>query len=432
MSTAEQERRISRSPIPHQVQDFAMSRRASIWFSLAIVLCPFSASAQNADDAQIRTAIRRGVKFLKERQNRDGTWNYSGHELGITALAALALVENGVAPDDPMIKNSADFVRSAAASNTQTYDISLAILFLTRIGDKNDRDLIQELGTRLAAGQLVSGGWTYVCPLLAAPAPVGGSVTNRPKGKTDPARRAGQINAARGARAGIGDNSNTQFAVLGIWAAGRAGLDVKGTMIEVDRRFRGSQSTGGGWGYSGTGDTDAMTCAGLMSLVLAKGQKVLEGHMVNRRPDTDKPEGPGGRPKMDSDTQIDRGIQRVEFYANSISPNSSLYFLWSVERVAVALGLSRIGHVDWYNRGASVLLQTQQAEGAWRSGRGPGPSEISDTAFALLFLRRSNLTEGMPQLVTSRSGGDSSENKMRAGKLDDLIRSVKSPDGGDK
>jgi hypothetical protein len=408
-----------------------MSRRASIWLVLTIVLCPSFAWAQNADDAQIRAAIRRGVQFLKGRQNRDGTWNYSGHELGITALAALALVENGVAPDDPAIKNAADSVRSAAASNTQTYDISLAILFLTRIGDKNDRELIQQLGARLAAGQLNSGGWTYICPAVASAAPVGGSVTNRPKGNAD-GRRAGQINAARGARPGIGDNSNTQFAVLGIWAAGRAGLDVKGTMIEVDRRFRGSQTQAGGWGYAGTGDTDAMTCAGLMSLVLAKGQKVLEGQMTNRRPGIDKPEGPGGRPKMDSDTQIDRGIQRVEVYANSIGPSSSLYFLWSVERVAVALGLSRIGHVDWYNRGASVLLQTQQAEGSWRSGRGPGPSEISDTAFALLFLRRSNLTEGMPQLVTSRAGGDSSENKMRAGKLDDLIRSVKSPDGGDK
>jgi len=150
--------------------------------------------------------------------------------------------------------------------------------------------------------------------------------------------------------------------------------------------------------------------------------------MVNRAPDKDKPEGPGGRPKMESDTQIDRGIQRVEFYANNISPNSTLYFLWSIERVAVALGLSRIGHVDWYNRGAAILLQTQQADGGWRSNRG----DLSDTAFALLFLRRSNLTEGMPQLVTSRSGGDSNENKMRAGKLDDLKRSVKSPDGADK
>jgi hypothetical protein len=364
------------------------------------------------------------VQYLKGRQNRDGTWSYAGHELGITSLAALALVENGVAPDDPSIKNALEFVRSSAPSNVQTYDISLAILFLTQVGDNRDKELIQQLGVRLAAGQLISGGWTYVCPLVAPTAPTGGSVTNKPRGNAEAGRRAGRINAGGAGRGGIGDNSNTQFAVLGIWAAGRAGLDAKGTMIDVDRRFRGSQSPGGGWGYSGPGDTDAMTCAGLMSLVLAKGRKVLEGQMVNRRPDKDQPEGPGGRPKMDSDPQIDRGIQRVEFYANNISPNSTLYFLWSIERVGVALGLSRIGHVDWYNRGASVLLQTQQMDGGWRSNRG----DLADTSFALLFLRRSNLTEGMPQLITSRSGGDSSDNKMRAGKLDDLKRSVRTPD----
>lgn len=401
-----------------------MQRRASIWFGLAVLLCPLNSWAQNPDDAQIRAAIRRGVQYLKGRQNPEGIWNYPGHELGITSLAALALVENGVAPDDPAIKNALEFVRSAAPSNVQTYDISLAILFLTQVGDKRDKELIQHLGARLAAGQLNSGGWTYVCPQVAPAAPIGGSVTNKPKGNAEASRRAGRINAGGGARAGIGDNSNTQFAVLGIWAAGRAGLDVKATMIEVDRRFRGSQSPGGGWGYAGPGDADAMTCAGLMSLVLAKGHKVLEGQMVNRPPDKDQPEGPGGRPKMDSDTQIDRGIQRVEFYANNINPGSTLYFLWSIERVGVALGLSRIGRVDWYNRGATVLLQTQQMDGGWKSNRG----DLSDTSFALLFLRRSNLTEGMPQLITSRSGGDSSDNKMRAGKLEDLKRSVRTPD----
>ena len=105
-----------------------------------------------------------------------------------------------------------------------------------------------------------------------------------------------------------------------------------------------------------------------------------------------------------------------------MTPMTEMYFLWSVERVGVALGMARFGGIDWYRRGASVLIKTQRPEGVWQTNRGPLP----DTSFALLFLRRSNLTSGMPQLVTGRSS-ESGENRMRAGKLDDLIRTVRPP-----
>ena len=170
-----------------------------------------------------------------------------------------------------------------------------------------------------------------------------------------------------------------------------------------------------------------MTCAGLMALALAKGHRTLEAQMVNRRPDEDRPEGPVERPKMQSDPQIDKGIRRVEQYAMHIQPGSGLYFLWSLERVGVALGMARLGRVDWYSNGAAALLQTQQADGSWHSGH----SELADTAFGLLFLRRSNLTQGMPQLVSSRSS-DSNDNKMRSGNLEDLIRTVREPPKTDK
>jgi hypothetical protein len=334
----------------------------------------------------------------------------------MTSLAALALVENGVPVKDAAIQNALNAVREAASTSAFTYDISLAILFLARVGDKGDNELILDLGARLAAGQLSSGGWSYLCPLVARPrAP---SVSNAPRSKAGSSRRPGRLSA--GPMPGnYGDNSNTQFAVLGIWAAGRAGLDVQETMSLVDRRFRNTQTANGGWGYAGGADSDAMTCAGLMSLALAKGQKVLDGQMVNQRPNADAKE-PADRTKMDSDSQIDKGIRRVEFYAKTIGPGSTHYFLWSVERVGVALKLDRLGSVDWYRAGAAMLLASQQADGGWRSSRG----ELPDTAFALLFLHRSNLTEGMPQLITGRSGG---ENNMRSGNLEDLIRSVRPP-----
>ncbi len=388
--------------------------------AVALGLAP--ASAQDRDgDAQIRAAVRRGVQFLKTQQRVDGSWEYGSHELGITALVGLALAENGVAATDPVMKQAVEFVRSRAASNVMTYDISLAILFLSRAGDSSDTQLIMELGSRLVAGQLSSGGWHYVCPIIPATPPA--SVTNNPKAKgAAQPRRGGRIQGpSRVPQAGFGDNSNTQFGVLGVWAAGRAGLDVSATMQRVERRFRTTQSQQGGWGYGGGGDTDAMTCAGLMCLALAKGHKVVEAQMTNQPPAKDGAAPPGKGPKMESDADLEQGIQRVETYVGGIHARSSLYFLWSVERVGVALGLARIGRVDWYSRGASVLVQTQQPNGSWQSDRGA----MADTSFALLFLRRSNLAEGMPQLVSSSRSGGTTDNRLRAGTLEELIQTVK-------
>src|SRR5439155_3250386 len=67
---------------------------------------------------------------------------------------------------------------------------------------------------------------------------------------------------------------------------------------------------------------------------------------------------------------------------------SQNYFLWSLERVAMAYGLETIGNRDWYAHGAELLLTTQSPNGCWTNSL-TGPT--AETAFALLFLRRANL-----------------------------------------
>ena len=62
------------------------------------------------------------------------------------------------------------------------------------------------------------------------------------------------------------------------------------------------------------------------------------------------------------------------------------YFLWSFERVALSYNLTKVGGLDWYTLGSALILRHQNPDGAWRGRYGP---EI-DTAFALLFLKRSN------------------------------------------
>ncbi len=72
---------------------------------LSIIVARSSARADDGApaDNQVDAAIARGVAFLKEAQARDGHWDDPGqleHRLGVTALAGLALLENGIARDD--------------------------------------------------------------------------------------------------------------------------------------------------------------------------------------------------------------------------------------------------------------------------------------------------------------------------------------------
>ena len=76
----------------------------------------------------------------------------------------------------------------------------------------------------------------------------------------------------------------------------------------------------------------------------------------------------------------------------------NLYFLWSVERVAMLYDLKTIGGKDWYGWGAQILLANQQPDGQWNGGQQyTGEDAHLDTCFALLFLKRSNLVSDLTE-----------------------------------
>jgi hypothetical protein len=117
----------------------------------------------------VKDAITRGVDYLKRTQQKSGTWGKSdgSHLIGYAALPGLALLECGVAPSDPLIQKAARYLRAKAADLDRTYELALGILFLDRLGDPKDKKLIQTFALRLIAGQSVTGGWGYKCPVLS-------------------------------------------------------------------------------------------------------------------------------------------------------------------------------------------------------------------------------------------------------------------------
>lgn len=371
----------------------------------------------------VKQAIGRALEFLRARQTDKGYWVFErdvpdpsnskgppkvqsdpSFNLGLTALTALAMVENGVLPSDPAIQKAYAYVKEESITNKRTYNLGLSILFLTRLGSREDRPLVQRLARRLMLGQFDSGGWPYDCPID----------TER---ETSRSPLQGYTR-----KSGVGDNSNTQFAVLGLWAATRAGVQVDEPLELVVKRFRTSQAESGGWDYqsTGKGDSNAMTTAGVYALT-------VHAAATSRRAASPASESAGGTSskskKKTSDSSktavtdstapttaksvlaedpiFQKGLTRVEQFAEQIAPGASPYFLWSIERLGVTLQMTTFGKVDWYSKGVKALLESQKSDGSWElAWKGP-----ADTSFAMLFLRKAHLGRDISYALT----GDASK-----------------------
>lgn len=412
------------------------------------------APAAAADQGKVDAAIRKGADWLKKdvaaaKPDQDPT-----HGSARAALAGFALLEAGVKPDDPVIVSLANAVREAALSTNRTYTAALGVLFLERLGDPRDVPLVQILGVRLYAGLNVAGGWSYTtcgdvpaaearrlaAVLYAAAPPRPPKPDAKPAPKLHP-EAAVQLNAVRAAiltrgRRGIGeDNSNTQFGVVGLWVASRAGLPVDDAFPVVEAGFLRTQNKAdAGWGYSGQDkSTTAMTCAGLLGLTAGKAKRAEAAAPkdTDLPPDDPflNPKKPAGTPPAAPavpttlaaarDAAIKAALQSVGAVLagtkvgggldDLIGQGNMYYVLWSLERVAVALGLETIGDVDWYDWGATRLLAAQKEDGSWPLER--YEAQVN-TSLALLFLCKANVFRDVSGKVKVKDPG---VKELRAG-----------------
>ena len=400
---------------------------------------------------KVNAAIDRGVAFLKKTQLADGSWAQA-HAVGLAALPGLTLLECGVPADDPHVQKAAEFVRREVPNLTATYELGLAILFLDRLGDPKDEPLIQTMALRLMAGQSPAGGWTYQCPLLKEkeeqnlrtileatrprssldlvttksgdkgiddlftsrsgdrPEKSPGGTMALSAGPTEEERKEAKklydkLSADLKAIPALkpptkddempagdkSDNSNTQFATLGLWAAGRHGVPMERALDLLARRFQVSQTPGGGWAYHyqphpGGGETPTMTGAGLLGLAVGHGVTAdLKGVDVQAAAE---------------DPQVEKGMKalgehiglRADPALRRKGPRGvNYYLLWSVERVGMLYGRKTIGDKEWYPWGAEELVDSQGDDGSWPRMYEPP----TDTCLALLFLKRANLAKDL-------------------------------------
>ncbi|HEX8913599.1 MAG TPA: DUF4159 domain-containing protein [Humisphaera sp.] len=197
------------------------------------------------------------------------------------------------------------------------------------------------------------------------------------------------------------DNSNSQFALMGVWMAADAGVEVPLPYWAANEaHWARCQSADGTWNYYARPEVAngalAMTCAGVASLVVAADYQ----HAARPPREFASPHRP-----------LDRGIAWLESGDNAyqIRPRQALgpsgwgYDLFSVERVGLATGFKYLGDRDWYRHLAAQVIADQRENGGWgyqpprdapppsalhAAARAAPYADLVDTSFAVLFLAR--------------------------------------------
>src|ERR1700720_636945 len=95
---------------------------------------------------QVKTGIERGVRFLKDIQRKDGSWevNVDAARIqgGWTSLAVLAFLNAGVSVEDSHVKKGLAYLRGLETSST--YVRALQTMVFVEAGQVEDRQRIRD------------------------------------------------------------------------------------------------------------------------------------------------------------------------------------------------------------------------------------------------------------------------------------------------
>ena len=342
-----------------------------------LFLCPAALEAKQpaAKDSlveRVNKAIDAGVRFLYDQERGSGNWeNITGISLGRpggwSGLATLALLNAGVKPSDPIIDRSLKYLRDIEPQHT--YVVGLQIMVYAEAGRSEDRERIQRLVDWLVKARSMNGqecrGWTYQSGTTMEP-----------------------------------DNSNTQYALLGLHAGQQAGAKIDRAVWESIRdMYIRTQIAEGGWYYSRAMVRDpslTMTTAGLCGLIIS-GMELNPGREIIQA---------NGQATDCGLYKENRPLERaLGWMSNNFQirrPGETVFYkLYGIERAGRLTGQRFIGENDWYRIGCEYLTQPnmQADDGSWF---GREPHDIwptVSTSFALLFLSKGRTPVLVSKLV---------------------------------
>ena len=362
----------------------------------------------------VSKAIDAGASFLK-RKYADGfnprPWNST------LELVMLTLAHAGVKEDDEVFAKGLKALETCKLQ--YTYRVAALAMALKRIDKWKYRKRIAHCAQWLVSTQLADGEWGYPRslrtpsdvpkPVTVDPPPEAEEIFEKPDGAYSvPVVRIRKRKPKNLNIKGVGDISNTQFAILGLKACHDARIQIpKATWKAALKYIRKFQNRDGGWGYAYAGMRDkasygSMTCAGVCSVAICRlglEQKSPERHGAITK----------GMKWLRKHFKVDDN-HNIENSKVADPLRWRYYFLYSIERVGQIIGVDEIGKKAWYPLGARYLLDEQKPNGSWWTEipgnvwRGAGDIHTADTCFAILFLTRSTPRLVVPVVTGETSG----------------------------
>ncbi len=384
----------------------------------------------------VTPAISLAVDYLKNRQNKDGSWGGNTEiafsaagftpkliKTGETALTLLALLASGVKSDASCIEDGFEYLRDQELRWTYTISLVLMAIEYKYISADERKRMTEYLKGKRASFKA-------------------GKRNLKPKDKKWMKKLAGRLK--KSARDGSWrylldsadyDNSNSQFAVLGLHAARRCGINVPGHVWKkILHHWMGDQAEDGpevkmkrivyggkedqivdeitaesrGWAYFRATVKNqnsealhrpylSMTAAGISSTQIAyhhlkKTDRKIEKKFKNRVEDAIM----CGLAWLKKHYALSRRAGKLYGWKTVlIGRHGMLYALYGLERAMMLTRTRRIGNQMWYHDGVKILLNLQRTNGAW-SGAYPDhlfdkQDSILNTSLALLFLKKPTL-----------------------------------------
>lgn len=319
----------------------------SLLLMLALAWCAgvsWATPAHAATDQEVEEAMVRMEKWLFEQQQADGAWEIGVDNKrnvgGPTAMAVYALLNRGNNFQDPRVEKGIKWLQGLGNNMPGTYARGVRSHVWSSLPDSYKPFLTADAQWLLQAHKNTL--FDYTSP------------------------RKDRV-----------DLSVTQYGQLGLWEAVKRGVPIPPAFWQESAQWLlKAQNNDGGWTYGKDGPSrGSMTCAGITLLAIA--QQELPTIRNARRP---PPEISGA---------INKGILWLDReWKDGVHPargdKDLMYYLYGVERVALATGVKEFKGKDWFASGAQTILEEEKGKG-FIDGHG---GKIVNTAFALSFLAR--------------------------------------------
>jgi hypothetical protein len=393
----------------------------SVRFVTLALLLALPVSAQDAKkkkadprsefDRSVDTAVRKGVDFL--RRAADGKVDLGGPVEKEILLFALVHAGRDVVPDeDPLLQQYLKQALECPLSTT--YRVALIAMSLEELQRVKYQGRIWQCAQFLVDNQNRDGGWGYGTPTpfdsgvptksAKKKVATGGAPKEKPskaslsgpRPKPDVVSELPVSKKRDGAEAS--DNSNSQYAALGLRACRDSGILIPEPVAQRAHQFWIDRScgpdpskgvaTGGSepvsWGYK---ERTNEACGGMTAG--AAGALCIYDYLLDPNHSWSKdPMVTGGLAWLAANFRADRNPGNCQNDGRE-GEHQRYYYLYALERLGKLYGTEAIGTHQWYPEGAQEILKRQRGDGAWQSDNpAQNPGLVQNTCFAILFLRR--------------------------------------------